>query len=195
MSDFEGRIRALPDMEKRALSKAGPLAGSWGLELPFPLADLRRVRAMMMDGVRGDPDIKVLKVIYDRSTPWRIGDGAVHLRLGLGFYARNGFETANDTKQGVTYLDAEVVPEAVEGILLGVPSRYANVEYLKAAAGESKTPAEKLVDTMVGAFITSGSAVPIYGPERQLLWPIAMTEAEMQANYDLLRRAPRLHPE
>lgn len=183
----------LPDMEKQALSKAGPLAGSWGLELPFAVTDPRSVRSLLMDGVRGNPDIHLQKVTYDRSSLWRIGQGQVHLRAGLRYYAGNGFEIAQDTKQSVIYSDAEVPPESIEGILLGDPSRYANLDWLKSGEG-SKSPQDRLIEAFIDSFVRAGKGIPVYGPQRELLWPIRMSEDEMKADYDFLRRAPRLEP-
>lgn len=183
----------LPDMEKQALSKAGPLVGSWGLELPFSVKDPQSVRLLLMDGVRGTPDIHLQKVTYDRSSVWRIGPGQVHLRAGLRYYSGSGFEIAQDTKQSVIYSDAEILPESIEGILLGDPSRYADLDWLKAGEN-SKSPQDRLIESLVDAFIRAGNGIPVYGPQRELLWPIRMSEDEMKADYDLLRRAPRLGP-
>jgi hypothetical protein len=193
MSDFEGRIRVLPHMEKQALKKAGPLAGSWSLELPFSIADPMSVRFLLMDGVRGNPDIDLQKITYDRSGLWRIGQGQVNLRVGLPYYTGSGFEVTQDNKQHVTYRDAEVPPESLDAVMLGDPSRYTDLDWLKAGDG-SKNPTDRLVDAFVDAFVGAGSSLPVYGPQRELLWPLRMSEVEMKENYDLLRRAPRLEP-
>lgn len=180
-------------MEKQALKKAGPLAGSWSLELPFSVADPKSVRFLLMDGVRGNPDIDLQKITYDRSSPWRIGQGQVNLRVGLPYYTGSGFEIAQDNKQSVTYRDAEVPPESLDAVMLGDPSRYANLDWLKEGDG-SKNPTDRLVEAFVDAFVRAGSSLAVYGPQRELLWPLRMSEAEMKENYDLLRRAPRLEP-
>jgi hypothetical protein len=146
-----------------------------------------------MDGVRGNPDIDLKKITYDRSSPWRIGQGQVNLRVGLPYYTGSGFEISQDNKQSVTYRNAEVPPESLDAVMLGDPSRYADLDWLKAGDG-NKNPTDRIVETFMDTFIRTKNSLPVYGPQRELLWPLRMSEAEMKENYDLLRRAPRLEP-
>jgi hypothetical protein len=194
MADFESRIKALGDMEKTAIQKAGPLKGSWCLEASFSVAtpsDMRNLDRVLEEGFPGNPDIRLQKVVYDRAGLWRIGAGSVNLRIGLGFYAGNPFETKEDSKQSIVFASAHIPPEHIDGVMIGEAHKYTGVEWLR-DGDPSKTPVKRLTDALVKAFMVADRGLAIYGPERQLLWPLQMTEDEMAENYELLHKARKL---